>query len=82
MRVKVTYILYAVWVDQGEKMAWLGSDIQGDYVLDTLTLVCAFALSSQHKNTIKKRNKMKLATAAFLVLCTLVAIGIVSSASK
>merc|ERR1712051_471827 len=55
-------------------------DIQGDYVLDTLTLVCAFALSSQHKNTIKKRNKMKLATAAFLVLCTLVAIGIVSSA--
>merc|ERR1712051_254734 len=55
-------------------------DIQGDYVLDTLTLVCAFALSSQHKNTIKKRNKMKLATAAFLVLCTLVGIGIVSSA--
>ena len=44
-----------VWVDQGEKMAWLGSGIKGDYVLDTLTLVCAFALSSQHKNTIKER---------------------------
>ena len=77
-----SYILYVFRVHQGEKMAWLGSGINGDYVLDTLTLVCAFALSSQHKNTIKKRNEMKLATAAFLVLCTLVAIGIVSSASK
>ena len=55
-REKVSsYILYVFRVHQGEKMAWLGSGINGDYVLDTLTLVCAFALSSQHKNTIKKR---------------------------
>ena len=43
--------------------------------------LCLCLSQSTHKY-IKKKKKMKVATAAFLVLCTLVAIGLVSSASK
>ena len=71
------------WVDQDEKMAWLGSGTKGDYLCTGhIGFSLCLCLSQSTHKYIKKKKKMKVATAAFLVLCTLVAIGLVSSASK